>query len=71
MVAKHKVIPIRLLTECGERIIIDRITSIHRQASTKVGGLGERYTCMATLGERQREIYVYKDENDWYLEEGF
>ena len=31
----------------------------------------ERYTCLATMGDRQREIFVYKDENDWYMESDF
>jgi hypothetical protein len=65
----YKVIPIKLLTKRGEKIIIDRVLDIRRVASTKAGGLGDRYTCAVTLDNRQREIYIYKDEDDWYLEE--
>jgi len=70
-VATYKVIPLRILTRAGETITIDRITDIRRQASTKAGGLGDRYTCLATLGEFQREILLYKDNDDWYMEEDF
>ena len=71
LIAKYKVIPIKILLKDGAKIIIDRVTNIQRQASSKVGGLGECYTCLATMGDRQREIYVYKDENDWYMESDF
>ena len=71
LTAKHRVMPLKVLTHDGDKIIIDRVTDVRRQASTKAGGLGERYTCLATLGEQQREIYVYKDEDDWYMEEEF
>lgn len=71
LIAKYKVIPVRIMTQDGSRIIIDKVTHVHRQASTKVGGLGERYTCLATRGDIQREIYIYKDENEWYMESEF
>ena len=71
--AKHRVIPLKILTQQGETLIIDKITDIRREASTKAGGLGERYTCFATEKDDdiQKQIYVYKDENDWYMEERF
>jgi len=35
----------------------------------------KRYTCLATEQDDdntiQKQIYVYKDENDWYMEERF
>jgi len=71
LLAKHRVIPLKILTENGDVFIVDRITDIRREASTKVGGLGERYTCLATHGEIQKQIYVYKDEDEWYLEDNF
>jgi len=71
LIAKYKVIPIKILMQDGAKIVIDRVIGITRQASAKVGGLGERYTCLATMGDRQREIHVYKDENDWYMESEF
>jgi sulfopyruvate decarboxylase TPP-binding subunit len=69
LAARHKVIPIKFLTPSGDIIIIDRITDIRRQVSAKVGGLGERYSCLATIGDIQRLVYAYKDEDEWYLEE--
>ena len=71
LAAKYKVIPLKILTHSNEKIIVDRITGITRQASTKAGGLGERYTCLATLRELQREIFVYRDNDEWYMEDGF
>ena len=67
--AKYKVIPLKILTHQNEKIVIDRVLDISRCASTKAGGLGERYTCLATFGDVQREIYVYKDEDEWYMED--
>ena len=46
-------------------------TDIRRKASQKAGGIGNRYTCLATLGDRQREIQLYKDEDRWFLDENF
>ena len=71
LAAKYKVIPLRIRCARGERVIIDRITDIRRAASTKAGGLGIRYTCMATMGERQREILVFKEDDSWFIEEDF
>ena len=71
LAARHPVVPLRLLTGEGNKIYIDRVTDIQRRASMKAGGLGDRYTCMATFGECQREIYVYKDGDEWFMEEEF
>ena len=71
LAAAYKIIPLKIMTLQGEKIIIDRIKDISRQASTKAGGLGERYVCLATLGDRQQEIYLYNDEKDWFMEDGF
>jgi hypothetical protein len=71
LAAKYRVVPLRICTNDGERIYIDRITDISRQASLKAGGLGNRYTCLATFGIIQKELFLYKDEDEWYLEEKF
>ena len=71
LAAKHKVIPLKILTQNDEKIIVDRVIGITRQASTKAGGLGDRYACLATMGKTQREIFVYKDNDEWYLESEF
>jgi hypothetical protein len=71
LTARWRVIPLRVCTPGSETIFIDRVTDVCRQASSKAGGLGNRYTCVATMGAQQREIYLYKDEDDWFLEEDF
>jgi hypothetical protein len=71
LAARYKVIPYRIMTLSDDKIYIDRITDIRREASTKVGGLGDRYTCLATLDEIQREIFLYKDGDEWYMEVEF
>jgi len=71
LASQCKVIPLRVMTQNDEKIIVDRVTGFTRMASTKVGGLGERYTCLVTLGEIKREIYLYKDENEWFMEADF
>jgi hypothetical protein len=71
LVSRCKVIPLRVMTHNDERLIVDRVTEFTRMASTKAGGLGERYTCLVTLGEVKREIYLYKDENEWFMEANF
>lgn len=75
MLAKHRVIPLKILTPESQTLIIDKITAIERVASMKAGGLGDRYTCLATEQNDdntiQKLIYVYKDDNEWYLEARF
>jgi hypothetical protein len=71
LLAKHKVFPLRILTARGEKIHIDRIQDIYREASTKAGGIGEKYFCLATLGDSQRGINIWKDGDEWYMEDEF
>ena len=71
LTSKYKVIPLKILTRNDEKIIVDRVVDIRRQATTKAGGLGERYVCLATLGDVQREIFVYKNDDEWYMESDF
>ena len=46
LISKYRVIPIKILTSNGDKIIIDRVLDIRRQASTKAGGLGDRYSVL-------------------------
>ncbi len=69
LAAQYKIIPLRILTRGGERIYVDRVLNIQREASFKAGGIGDKYTCTATLGEKQREIAVYRDDTDWFMED--
>lgn len=71
LLAAYKVIPLRISNQYEETIMVDRIIDIRREASTKVGGLGDRYTCLATRGDVQKQIYIYKDEDEWFLEDHF
>ena len=71
LAAKYKVIPLRIRCSQGGRVTIDRITDIRLAASTKAGGLGIRYTCVATMGDCQREILVFKEDDSWFIEEDF
>jgi hypothetical protein len=71
LLKSYNVIPLRILTVDNERIIVDRIQDIRREASTKAGGIGDKYTIHATFSDIQREIYVYKDLDNWYMEEQF
>jgi len=67
--AQYHVVPIRIFAKNIGKISIDRISDIRRQASLKAGGLGNRYTCLITVSDCQREIYLYKDEDEWFVEE--
>jgi hypothetical protein len=69
LAGKYPVIPLRLFFKGGIKVHIDRVTDIRRKASLKAGGIGLRYTCLATVEDRQREMYIYKDEDTWFLEE--
>lgn len=69
LASMHKVIPYRILTSKGVIIYIDRIKDIKLEVATKVGGLGKKYTCTATFGEVTKEIYIYKDDDDWCMED--
>lgn len=73
LLAKHKVIPLKIMTEFDETLIVHEITDIRRVASMKAGGLGERYTCLVTRKNEsfQKEIFIYKDADEWYMEEHF
>ena len=69
--ARHRVVPLRILTDKGEKIYVDKVTEVNRMASTKAGGIGDRYTCIATFGEIQKRIYVYRDEEHRFMEDDF
>ncbi len=59
-----KVTPISIQWEDGRTFEIDRITDVRKAASLKAGGMGVRYTCHI----RGKEVYMFKDENNWFLE---
>ena len=43
---------------------IDRVMDIRRAASTKAGGVGQRYTCMV----RGKRTYLWYEDPRWFVE---
>ncbi len=57
--------PRKLRYEDGTIYTIDQLKDVHRNtASTKVGGLGTRYTVMI----RGHEGYLYDESGKWFVE---
>ena len=51
--------------EDGRKYEITRVKDKRRAASTKAGGVGERYTCVVD----GKEIFLfYEDNNMWFME---
>ncbi len=59
-----KVLPRRLRFEDGKVFQIERLLDTRRAASTKVGGVGVRYTVMI-LGH---EKYLFDESGRWFVE---
>ena len=47
---------------------IDCVTDARQAASLKSGGQGTRYTCKVTVDEVQSDVYLFHDEELWFLE---
>lgn len=58
--------PLFFWWENDRRYSIDRITNICRAASLKAGGIGIRYTCRVL----DRQIYLYYENDRWFMERG-
>lgn len=56
--------PIAIIWYDGRKFEIDRVLEIKKCASLKTGGRGIRYTCII----RNRQIYLFQDEDKWFLE---
>lgn len=56
--------PLSIEWEDGRSFEIDRVTDIRKSASLKAGGIGYRFTCFI----RGRQIFIFKDENIWFME---
>ena len=56
--------PLSITWEDGRTFEVDRVLDVRREASTKVGGQGIRYTCRI-LG---RETYLFEDDGRWFVE---
>lgn len=58
-------LPKSFIWEDGREYRIDRVKDKRRAASTKAGGVGERYTCMV---EGKEVFLYYEDNNMWFME---
>lgn len=58
------VIPLQVLWEDGKTFEIDKVVDIRKQASTKGGGMGTRYTCKIHGIEK----FLWLDEYTWFVE---
>jgi len=71
LAAGCRIIPYRIFTHDNKKIYIDRITDIRPCASTKAGGLGDRYTCTVTCEDvRRHGVFLFlEDDGTWFMEE--
>lgn len=58
-------IPKQITWEDGKKYEIARVVDIKRMASTKAGGVGERYLCVVN---NKRVSLYYEDNNMWFME---
>ena len=58
--------PISFCWENGVQYDISKVLDRRRAVSLRSGGSGMRYTCRAS----GRTIYLYNDDNLWYMEKG-
>lgn len=58
-------LPKSFIWEDGREYRIDRVKDKRRAASTKAGGVGERYTCLV---EGKEVFLYYEDNNMWFME---
>ena len=58
-------LPKSFIWEDGRQYQIDRVIDKRRAASTKAGGVGDRYTCLV---EGKEVFLYYEDNNMWFME---
>ena len=72
VVARHelggRIRPVAYQLPGGPPVKIDCITDARQAASLKSGGQGTRYTCKVTVDEVQSDIYLFHDEERWFME---
>ena len=72
VVARHelggRIRPVAYQLPGGSPVKIDCITDERQAASLKSGGQGTRYTCKVTVDEVQSDVYLFHDEELWFLE---
>ena len=57
--------PQSIVWEDGRKYEIDRVIDVRRLASTKAGGVGERYLCI--VNGKEVSLY-YESKNMWFME---
>ena len=60
--------PVAYQLPSGSTVKIDRVTDERQAASLKSGGQGMRYTCKITVDGVQSDIYLFHDEELWFME---
>jgi DNA-binding XRE family transcriptional regulator len=72
VVARHelggRIRPVAYQLPDGAPVKIDNITDERQAASLKSGGQGTRYTCKVTVDEVQSDVYLFHDEELWFME---
>ena len=72
VVARHElgghIRPVAYQLPGGSPVKIDCVTDERQAASLKSGGQGTRYTCKVTVDEVQSDVYLFHDEELWFME---
>ena len=72
VVARHelggRIRPVAYQLPGGSPVKIDCISDERQAASLKSGGQGTRYTCKVTVDEVQSDVYLFHDEELWFME---
>ena len=67
--AKGEINPIKIRAGYyGEWIEIEKARNNGIKPSLIAGGLGVRYTCDITYQGESRQIYIYRDNDRWFIE---
>ena len=56
--------PMRFTWEDGDEYVIDMVKDVRRAASTRAGGVGDRYTCVV----EGKEVFLFLEEDKWFME---
>ena len=72
VVARHelggRIRPVAYQLPGGTPVKIDCVTDERQAASLKSGGQGTRYTCKVTVEDVQSDVYLFHDEELWFME---
>lgn len=51
----------------GEWVAVDKVTDSRRRAHLAAGSVGIRYTCVVSINETKRNIYLFDEEGKWWI----